>query len=148
VKLLWLKSTKDSTNEIGWLPGRAYEVRHDNGEIAHVTRNGDLVGWAMFTHSRHSGLLKIFQIWVRPDARILTHGAALVAYIEQLERWPPPALTQAWVAEDIPATLFWQALGFTRRTWKWGRGENPRRLNLWQRRCHTTPGTILHERAK
>jgi ribosomal protein S18 acetylase RimI-like enzyme len=131
LRLMWLHATRSDTNAIGFLPVSAFDARAATDEVTTVYRNGDLVGWAMAVHSRHTGVMRIYQIWVRPDARILEHGRALIDAISMKAVALRCFAMRAWVAEDLPANLFWQALGFQRMGWRWGRGEKPRKHILW-----------------
>lgn len=131
LRKIWLHSTTADAHAIGWLPVTAFDVRASNDHVLALYRNDDCVGWTMATPSRSRGVLKLYQIWVRPDARILEHGRALVAELLQRARQAHCHMTEAWVAEDLPANLFWAAIGFTRCTWRWGKGVNSRRHWLW-----------------
>lgn len=131
LRKMWLHATDSDTRAIGWLPVLAFDTRADNDEILTVTNNGDLVGWSMNSVSKRRGVLKLYQIWVRPDARILEHGRALVARLKEVGGRKFCYQIEAWVAEDLPANLFWAAIGFTRSVWRWGRGPTPRRHFLW-----------------
>jgi ribosomal protein S18 acetylase RimI-like enzyme len=131
LRTMWLHATQRDTYCIGWLPKKCWDVRHEQGDTSAVYRNGDLVGWAMHTRSRSRGVMKIYQIWVRPDARILEHGRALTTKIAADATDQHCYQIEAWVAEDIEANFFWPQVGFTRTVWKLGRGDHPRRLYLW-----------------
>jgi GNAT superfamily N-acetyltransferase len=131
LKTLWIHSVATDTHAIGWLPVSAYETRAASDDLTAIYRNDDCVGWSMTAKSNHRGVMKLYQIWVRPDARILTHGKALVASIREKARHQHCYIIEAWVAEDLPANLFWEAIGFTRQNWRLGRGEKPRKLYLW-----------------
>lgn len=127
----WLKATDEDSHAIGWLPVRAFETRSEQNEVIGCYRNDDLVGWAMAAVSRSRAILKLYQIWVRPDARILEHGRSLVDELRRRARQAHCYQIEAWVAEDLPANIFWAAIGFTRCNWRWGKGECPRKHWRW-----------------
>ena len=131
IRAIWHHAVATDTHAIGWLPTAAFDIRAERGDLSAVYRNGDLVGWAMHSPSRSRGVMKLYQIWVRPDARILEHGRALVAEIQAIARSLRCFMIEAWVAEDLPANMFWNAIGFSRKSWRWGRGEKKRKHNLW-----------------
>lgn len=131
LRKLWLHATATDTRAIGWLPVRAFDARAENDEVTTVYNNGDCVGWSMSSVSKRRGLLKLYQIWVRPDARILEHGRALVTQLQEVGGRKFCYQIEAWVAEDLPANLFWAAIGFSRSVWRWGRGPKPRKHFLW-----------------
>lgn len=116
---------------LGWLPRSAYNARHEEGQIYTCHNNGDHVGHCMW--QSHERIAKIFMTWVRPDARLILHGRALVDAIEKEAATRGCSLLSLWCAEDLAANLFWRALGFTNPSWRWGRGSNPRKHLLWRR---------------
>lgn len=131
LRALWMKATDQDSHAIGWLPLGAFDTRSENDEVLSCHRNDDLVGWAMAAVSRSRAVLKLYQIWVRPDARILEHGRALVDRLRERARTDRCFIVEAWVAEDLPANIFWAAIGFQRNNWRWGKGLNTRRHWRW-----------------
>ncbi len=126
LRLLWIHAVRTDTNAIGWLPTKVYDVRENAGDISALHRNGDCVGWVMATPSRSRGVMKVYQIWVRPDARIIEHGRALMLHVAQRAEKNHCYQIEAWVAHDLPANLFWESIGFTRKNWRHGKGRNNR----------------------
>lgn len=131
LRLLWTKAVSLDTNAIGWLPTSAFDARAEQDDISVIYRNGDLVGWAMHSPSLARAVEKIYQIWVRPDARTIEHGRALVNRICNRAKSTNCVELEAWVAEDLAANLFWRAIGFTATNWRYGRGERGRRHTRW-----------------
>lgn len=131
LRQIWKHSVATDTNAIGWLPTAAFDTRAADGDLTVIHRNGDLVGWAMHCRSRSRGVMKLYQIWVRPDARVLEHGRALIAQIKATCTTVHCWCIEAWVAEDLPANFFWEAIGFTKTNWRWGKGEKKRRHIKW-----------------
>jgi hypothetical protein len=82
-------------------------------------------------------IAKIYMTWVRPDARMILHGRALVDAIEKAAASERCGLISLWCAEDLSANIFWRAIGFTNTNWRYGRGLKPRRHLLWRRRIIT-----------
>lgn len=142
----WIHAVNRDTNSIGWLPTQAWDTRHDRGDTYSIHRNDDLVGWSMAAKSPQRGVMKIYQIWVRPDARILEHGRALTAYIGEKAFQQRCWRIEAWVAEDIDANFFWPQVGFQRTVWRWGRGDHPRKLHLWIAPTRKTAHTFQAEK--
>lgn len=95
---------------IGFVPWPALLVAHDLGRLLLLERNNDPVGALYFGFSRTS--CKIYQTWVRSDARVLEHGRALVEWLSRHARTRSFARLRLWCAEDLPAMLFWSSLGF------------------------------------
>lgn len=116
---------------LGWLPKMAYDQAHQQGRIAAVYNNDDLVGFALW--SVDCGQLRCLQVWVRRDARLLLHGKALVDFLDATARQLRCHVLRLWCAIDLAANHFWKALGFRYRGWRWGRAKNSRRHALWSR---------------
>lgn len=116
---------------LGWLPRAAYDEAHQQGRICAVWNNDDLVGFALW--STDNGELRCLQIWVRPDARLLLHGAALIAFLDEAAAHRGCYRLRLWCAVDLAANVFWRALGFIYRGWRWGRAKNSRQHALWTR---------------
>lgn len=114
---------------IGWLPRQAYDQAHQQNRMISCTNNDDLVGFAVFGCS-HSDL-RIYQIWVRRDARMLIHGRSIIDHLND-KAWPTN-LTRLglWCAIDLAANLFWKALGFINTNWRWGKAKKARKHLQW-----------------
>lgn len=131
LKKLWHHSVATDSHAIGWLPTRVFDVRHEAGDMTVLYKNTDCVGYVMASPSRSRAVMKLYQIWVRPDARIITHGKELVAHIVERCITHRCYQIEAWVAEDLPANLFWRAIGFTQNNWRHGRGKISRKHWRW-----------------
>ena len=129
-------ASKVDANAIGWLPKQAYDNRHDRGELLTLFNNDDLVGFILMSRPSPYGELRCLQIWVRRDARMMIHGRALTDRLEEIAAERHCWLLRLWCAEDLAANLFWEALGFQKRGWRWGPAKTPRRHNLWTRRVN------------
>lgn len=131
---------------IGWLTWAAVEHYHDVGRTAAVVRDGDLVGFASFRVNEFEQRAKIMQVWVRPDARMIEHGRALVHRVaREALRTVSPACLSLWCADDLAANRFWRAMGFNLEAQRLGKGDalatvrraRIRRHNLWSLSCRT-----------
>lgn len=111
-------------------------MRHEQGKIVVLHNNDDLVGFAMFSPNLLYAEMRILQIWIRDDARLILHGRALIDDISA-RSWPQGIRTlRLWCATDLAANLFWKALGFRYRGWRFGSGGSKRRHVLWMRRVN------------
>lgn len=128
LRKLWLHGVQVDTHCVGWLPKSVFEQRLETNDVNTCWRNGDLVGWCLRGESVARKVMKIYQIWVRPDARILEHGRALISQIEEAAVTVGDGYLEAWVAEDLAANYFWNAIGFVRGVWRWGRGQSLRKI--------------------
>ena len=132
--LFCYSASKLDANSIGWLPKQAYDNRHERGELLTLYNNDDLVGFVLMSRPSPYGELRCLQIWVRRDARMMIHGRALIDELDTIAEQRHCWLLRLWCAEDLAANLFWEALGFQKRGWRWGPAKTPRRHNLWTRR--------------
>ena len=95
---------------IGFIPWSGIEKADKLGRVSVLLRNSDLVGFLVYGPGKTSA--KVFQVWVREDARMLIHGRKMV---EELAEW---ALHRGlfrislWCADDLPSNYFWRVLGF------------------------------------
>jgi len=131
LRKLWVHGVQADTHAVGWLPTSVFDARAATGEVTAVYRDRELVGWCLRGESLTRKVLKIYQIWVRPDARILEHGRALIADVAKIAHGQKCSYLEAWVAEDLAANVFWKAIGFTRTVWRWGRGRSLRKIWRW-----------------
>lgn len=119
-------------DKIGWMPHQGYRDGWLQRRLIRVTNNDDQVGFALWALAR--GELKIFQCWVRPDARMILHGRALIDHLDEIAQRRGAYRLRCWVAEDLAANLFWRAIGFSAKTWRWSpRSTSRRRHLLWTR---------------
>lgn len=124
-------SVRVDSHSIGWLTTTAYIGAHNQGRMIACYNNSDLVGYIIW--GRSNGTMRCYVVWVRNDARLLVHGRALVLAIEHQGRRMHCSRIDLWCATDLPANLFWRALGFEKKAWRWGRGNSRRRHWLWRR---------------
>lgn len=116
---------------IGFLPTLAYDQARDRGRLYGLWTNADLVGYLL--HSSHLTETRICQIWVRADARMILHGRALCDELDRVAMYHGSYRTRLWCAHDLPANLFWAALGYRARGWRYSPTKKGRRAILWTR---------------
>lgn len=108
---------------IGWLPFEFYDTADAAGRLVSCTRNGDLVGFCVFSRPNFGMESKIIQVWVRKDARQIEHGRALTTRVAFLAHDIGAAWLTCWVANDLDAMRFWPAIGFHQIASRVGRGD-------------------------
>lgn len=134
----WKGDRHTGANAIGFLPTAAYLARDEAGELITLFNNADLVAFCMLSKVSPYRELRCLQIWVRPDARMILHGRALIENLNELALERGATVLRLWCAEDLAANLFWKQMGFRYRGWRWGQHKKARRHALWCRRVvHT-----------
>lgn len=116
-------AVRSDADKIGWLPFQYYDAQDEAGRLVAVTRNDDLVGFATFTPPNFGLESKIIQCWVRPDARMIEHGRALVTRVDEISALAGAAWLSCWVATDLAAMKFWPVIGFRPIQQRLGRGD-------------------------
>lgn len=136
-------ASREDPDSIGWMPRAAYDNRHARGEILVLFNNLDLVGFVMMSRPSPYQELRCLQIWVRPDARMIVHGRRLIDTLDQVALARRCITTRLWCAEDLAANLFWEALGYKKKGWRWGPAKKPRRHLLWTRPVQISQPSLL-----
>lgn len=144
LRKLWVHGVQNDTDAVGWLPTSVFDSRAATDEVQAVYRDRELVGWALHGQSTARKVLKIYQIWVRIDARVLEHGRALIDKLNAIADRDRCGWLEAWVAEDLEANIFWNAIGFTRTVWRWGRGKSLRKIYRWIKLAEKAGGNTQH----
>lgn len=110
---MMMHSTRVDGHAIGYLPTAALTQAASRGDVQVVLHNRTIVGYSLTTLHRTTPTAKIYVEWVRPDARQVMHGRQLLAAImARCIRWHRPWL-YADVADDLPANVYWRAMGMT-----------------------------------
>ena len=123
--------------KVGWIPLAAYYGATLQKRLIVCYNNDDKVGYCLWQHS--FGDIACYQIWVRPDARLILHGRAIVDRLNRIGYERNARLVRLWCGEDLAANTFWAALGFTNEGWRHGpKRTSKRRHLLWTQRI-TTP---------
>lgn len=110
--LLLQYSTSLDGHAIGFMPLSAFEDAARRGDVQTVSNNGELVGYALTKLHRVYPSGRIYIAWVRPDARMLLHGKALVKTVSDRAIRHGKSWLFCDVADDLPANVFWESLGF------------------------------------
>lgn len=131
----WKADRLTGAKAIGFLPYEAYTARDEWGDLLVLYNNDDLVAFCLMSRVSAYQELRCLQIWVRTDARMITHGRALIAELDRLAHQRGAQVLRLWCAEDLAANLFWKTLGFRWRGWRWGPAKKARRHALWCRRA-------------
>lgn len=125
-------ASKHDADKVGWMPLGAYREATAQRRLVICTNNGDRVGFTLWQYK--AGELKLYQVWVRADARLIVHGRSLVSHVEAIAATHGCYRLRAWVAEDLAANLFWAAIGFQNISWRWSpRKTSKRKHLLWIR---------------
>lgn len=130
--LAWITAaSRERRQSIGFVP-RAGVIRAcELGRLGLLTNNDDCVGFLLYGPSRTSA--KVYQIWVRPDARMIVHGRAMIDALTHWARLRGLMRLSLWCAIDLPSSLFWEALGFARVAERVGSRRTGRRHARWVR---------------
>lgn len=116
------------SHAIGWLASSMILEQHRSAKIWICRRNGDDVGY-LLARSNRLREHRVIQAWVRPDARMVEHGRALVAAFREAAVAERGDQCRLYCADDLAANEFWRVLGWTRRSWRYGAKD--RRLWLY-----------------
>lgn len=137
---------RQHTDQLGFLPTVAIREYADRGQVIVATENDDPVSYVLFYTGRHGNRPKrdpltcrIHQLCTQYDARRLAHATHLLNQVIDIATAAHFLELQAWVADDLPANDFWQAVGFHKVAQRWG-GERRNRLhNLWKLELPAAP---------
>lgn len=106
-----ITEARKGTDSIGFIPYEGLVRRVQEGNVLVLDNNSDHVGFAVVGGKGSS--LRVFQIWVRQDARLLLHGRALVDALDTKAARAGKVRLSLWCLESLPSVFFWSALGFT-----------------------------------
>lgn len=107
-----LSASKTAREEIGFIPSPKLAWLCDRNQIALSVCNGDLCGFVV--HGRTGPVLKIWQIWMRSDARRIEYGTALLEHVVRTSTKHDIYGISLRCATDLPAIAFWEQLRFLR----------------------------------
>ncbi len=135
--------------ELGFLPACAIREYHLRGQIITATENGELASYALYFDGRNGNLprlhphtVKVHQVCTQYDARRITLATKLLSHIEQRAKIHAFTRIAAWVAQDLPANLFWESAGFCIADQREGGRKRRRVHNLWVKQLPQPPDTI------
>lgn len=129
-----LSASKTAREQIGFVPSPKLAWLCERNQVALSVANGDLVGFVV--HGRTAPLIKIWQIWMRPDARRIEYATQLVQHVVQTTTKHDAFAIQLRCATDLPALAFWESLGFSCQ--KRLKGGNKRSRTIAQMRRQLT----------
>lgn len=103
---------KKGTNELGFIPCTELPRFRERGQCAVLLAQDDLVAFSIWTAKKTT--VRVAQTWVRQDARLIQNGRDLVEGIEAVAWLRGHLRISCWCASELPAMIFWHALGFTK----------------------------------
>ena len=131
-------ASKLEAYKVGWIPLAAYRGATLQRRLLICFNNEEKVGFCLWKHS--FGDMAIYQIWVRPDARLILHGKAIVAKLHDIGQSLNCRLLKLWCAEDLAANIFWLQIAFEKKGWRHGpKRTSKRRHLLWTQRINHDP---------
>lgn len=140
-----------NTNALGFLTSSALREYHDRRQIIPAAENDELVAYALYFDGRNARppkrdphTFRIIQLCTDYEARRLKHATALVNELIDRAQAGRFHRLRAWVADDLPANDFWQAIGFQRSASRVGRAKSQRRHNLWILELDRNPPPPTH----
>lgn len=101
---------KGAREELGFMPWGAVVEKASRSQLAVAKCNGELVGFVL--HSDAPPIVKVWQIWLRSDARRILYGTALVNHVAKRARENQALTIRAKCAFDLEAVSFWSMIGF------------------------------------
>lgn len=134
-------------DKIGFLPWVVYDEAAPQARLIVASVNNDRVGFLLWSRTPRREL-RINQIWLRADARLLTYGRAMLDFLDahvvpHAQVWR----LRCWVAQDLAANLFWQAMGFQRITWRHSPAAHKKRPHWLYARATASEATALNRDA-
>ena len=125
--------------QLGFLPRIAIAEYADRRQILPAVQNDELAAYALFYDGRNGHrprrnpfTLHVHQICTQYDARRLYHATALINRLIDRANINNFREITAWVANDIPANDFWEAIGFKHVATRLGGAKRNRVHNLWR----------------
>lgn len=128
-------------DELGFLPRVAIAEYSERRQIFPATQNGEWCGYILFFDGRngkrprlHPYTLKMHQICIQYDVRRVLHATRLVDRLVRRAEQSGMNCIEGWVASDLDANVFWDAVGFEKVDTRLGGRKRKRVHNLW-RKC-------------
>lgn len=103
---------RKNTHALGFLPYAALEEAIQRGHVLRAFENEEPCGYLIRGILRQE--TRILQIVVEDDARRIDHATALVEGLTALCNANRGHSISLHCAEDLPANLFWEAIGFSK----------------------------------
>jgi ribosomal protein S18 acetylase RimI-like enzyme len=128
-----LALAKKHYDEIGFLPAPRLQKYLDAGQLWITDENAEPCGFLVWGNGWP--VLRVYQVCVQYDAQRRLHGARLVGrLINKAEREGYDRIS-CWVADDIAANDFWEAMGFRKMGERRGGAWRDRKHNAWVYWC-------------
>ena len=128
---------------IGFLPKPRLQQYADQGQLWTQDENGEPCGFLVWGNGWP--VLRVYQVCIDYDAQRLHHGAALIARLIGKAESEGYTAISAWVADDIPANHFWEAMGFVHTSSRNGGEKRKRMHNGWVYWCKRSTQLRLWE---
>lgn len=129
-------------DEIGFLPESVLRDYFTRGHLLHAEENGEPCGFIVWGDGWP--VLRVFQVCIQYDAQRRLHGARLVGQLIAKAEADGYESISCWVADDIPANDFWEAMGFRRLASRPGGRRRARVINGWLYWCKSPhQGSLL-----
>lgn len=124
-----------STPPTRWrgLPAPRLAQYHANGQLWIANENSEPCGFLVWGNGWP--VLRVYQVCVQYDAQRRLHGAALIGRLINKAEQEGYDRISCWVADDIPANDFWNAMGFVRMAQREGGKTRGRMHNGWVYWC-------------
>lgn len=119
--------------EIGFLPAPRLEEYRRSGQLWTADENGEPCGFLVWGNGWP--VLRVYQVCIQYDAQRRLHGAALIGKLINKAEAEGYDRISCWVADDIPANDFWQAMGFVKMAERAGGKKRGRKHNAWVYWC-------------
>ena len=127
--------------EIGFLPKPRLEQYYQDGQLWMQTENGEPCGFLVWGNGWP--VLRVYQVCIQYDAQRRLHGAELVGRLIRKAEAEGYERISAWVADDIPANDFWNAMGFRLHGQRAGGSKRGRMHNAWVYWCAAPRQLVL-----
>lgn len=132
--------------EIGFLPAPRLEQYRDRGQLWTADENGEPCGFLVWGNGWP--VLRVYQVCIQYDAQRRLHGAALIGRLINKAEAEGYDRISCWVADDIPANDFWNAMGFRKSGEREGGKHRQRKHNAWVYWCKApVQGQLIVEAA-
>lgn len=104
----WLQDQE--THALGFLPRERFPEYEARGQLLFLTQGTEPLGYLL--RGPWKKRTRIYQIVIQEDIRLIEHATRLLnTFLAQAEENHVHEVT-CWCASDLPANLFWTAIGF------------------------------------
>lgn len=103
--------SRKGTNQIGFIQRDKVRWLAEHGQAGIVEENRDPAGFVL--HGRTPPDLRIYQVWMRSDARRHLYATLMLQHVEWFARIQRCRRITLRCATDLAAIDFWLAIGFS-----------------------------------